>query len=38
MKLCKFNYEGNCNLRYIKCERPEDCESYQEDKAEIIPE
>jgi len=37
-KPCRFNYEGACNLRYIVCEEPESCESYTEDKAEIVPE
>jgi hypothetical protein len=37
MEKCKYDYDGNCNLRYEKCLEPETCQSYIKDEKEIIP-
>ncbi len=29
---CKYNYDGQCNLKYCECFEPEKCGSYEEDK------
>jgi hypothetical protein len=35
VKRCKYNYDGECNLKYKPCSDPNKCESFVEDTYKV---